>query len=215
MGKTEQTTTHVALMMVGLLLLAGCQNPADGKVEAQVSDPQPAQPRAAASAEGATFVITDASTIGFTGSKITGSHEGGFNVFEGSITLGEGGPTTSSVDIMIDMTSLWADDERLTGHLKSPDFFGVETYPTARFASSGISGSDAGFEMTGELELHGVTKQITFPATIEIGEGQITARAEFVIKRFDFKIEYPGKQDDLIRDEVVVRLDLVAVPQIG
>jgi len=204
-----------APLVVCLLLLAGCQNPADGKAEAQVSDPQPAAEQVAAIVEGATFAITDASTIGFTGSKVTGSHEGGFKDFEGSITLGEGGPTSAHVEVVIDTTSLWADDERLTGHLKSDDFFGVETHPTARFSSTQIVDSGSGFDMTGELELHGVTKQITFPATIEVAEGRITARAEFVLMRFDFGIEFPGKADDLIRDEVVVRLDLVAVSQAG
>ena len=216
MRKFEKTAMQTALLAVFLISLAGCANPADGKAEAQVSDPQPAAADpAAAPVEGATFTISDASKIGFTGSKVTGSHDGGFNAFEGSIVLGEGGPTASSVEVTIDTTSLWSDNDRLTGHLKSPDFFDVENFPTARFSSTSIAEAEGGYEMTGELELHGVTKQITFPATIEVGESQITAKAEFVIMRFDFGIEYPGKQDDLIRDEVVVRLDLVAVPQAG
>ena len=61
-------------------------------------------------------------------------------------------------------------------------------------------------------DLHGVTKSITFPATIEVGPEQVMARAEFAIKRFDFNIEYKGKADDLIRDDVVIKFDLVAMP---
>jgi polyisoprenoid-binding protein YceI len=163
-------------------------------------------------AQGTTFVITDASTIGFTGSKVTGSHEGGFKTFEGTITVGEGGPTVSSVEVTIDTTSLWADNERLTGHLRSPDFFGVETYPTAKFSSTAVSKQDEQYTITGNLELHGVTKSISFPASIRLEEGGVAVQAEFVIMRFDFGIEYPGKTDDLIRDEVVIQLDLRGVP---
>jgi len=193
-----------------LLLATACENPATGKPEAQVSEPGAAA--SPAEVAGREFVISDESTIGFTGSKITGSHDGGFNSFEGTIVLGEAGPAASKVDVVIDVTSLWSDDDRLTGHLKSPDFFDVETYPTARFSSSAIVPAAEGFDITGELELHGVTKQITFPATIQVEADRIPAQAEFFIQRFDFDIVYPGKPDDLIRDEVVIRLNLIATP---
>jgi polyisoprenoid-binding protein YceI len=94
----------------------------------------------------------------------------------------------------------------------SPDFFDVETYPTTTFNSTSIESATEGFTITGNLELHGVTKSISFPASIGVGEGQVTAEAEFFIKRNDFGIVYPGKPDDLIRDEVVIKLSLVAVP---
>ena len=66
--------------------------------------------------------------------------------------------------------------------------------------------------VTGNLDLHGVTKQISFPAAIEIDADEIRASSEFAIKRFDFDIVYPGKAEDLIRDDVLVKLNLVAAP---
>jgi len=196
------------IVSCALLLSTACENPATGKPEAQVSEPDAAAVPAAV--EGREFVISGESTIGFVGSKITGSHDGGFNSFEGTIVLAEEGPAASKVEFIIDATSLWADDDRLTGHLKSPDFFDVESFSTARFTSTAIVPSAEGFDVTGELELHGVTKQITFPATIQVEPDRITVEAEFFIQRFDFDIVYPGKPDDLIRDEVVIRLNLVA-----
>ena len=192
-----------------LLLSTACENPATGKPEAQVSEP----PAGAApvAVEGRQLVISPESTIDFVGSKVTGSHDGGFKSFEGTITLGEGGPTESKVEVVIDANSLWSDDERLTGHLKSPDFLEVETHPTARCTSTAIAAAAEGFEITGELELHGVTKQVVFPATIQVEPDRVTAQAEFFIQRFDFDIVYPGKPDDLIRDEVVIRLNLIAM----
>jgi len=194
-------------------LAAACANPADDKVEAVVTEVQEAQQEARAedsTAAGVRLEFTGDSTIRFVGSKITGKHDGGFNAFEGGIVLVNQDPTASRVEVLIDATSLWADNDRLTGHLKSADFFDVENFPTARFESTSITATAGGHEVTGELELRGITKQITFPATIEVQGDRVTASAEFFIKRFDFGIVYPGKPDDLIRDEVVIRLDLTA-----
>jgi polyisoprenoid-binding protein YceI len=65
-------------------------------------------------------------------------------------------------------------------------------------------------EMTGNLTLHGVTKSITFKPTVSISDSVVTLKAEFDVMRFDFGIVYKGKADDLIRDEVVIKLDVKA-----
>jgi polyisoprenoid-binding protein YceI len=201
------------IVLICLLLLAflGCADPAKDKPQAAVDEPAP-EPVAAAQEETQRYVLGEGSSIGFVGSKVTGSHEGGFHDFEGEVLVTGDDPTRSTVNITIDATSLWADNERLTGHLQSPDFFEVETYPTATFKSTAIAAVGDGYTMTGNLTLHGVTKSIAFPAAITIEEGQVTAQAEFAIKRFEFGLEYPGKVDDLIRDDVVIKLDVVALP---
>jgi polyisoprenoid-binding protein YceI len=203
-------------MLAGLplliaLLAFGCANPADGKHEATVDE---ADPVPVANEAGTPYAIDTAqSALGFVGSKITGSHEGGFNEFEGTIEVVDGEATRSSVKVRIDTTSLWADDDRLAKHLKSADFFDVENMPEATFESTSIEGQVQGdYMVTGNLTLHGVTKSISFPAEIQIAPDRVTAQAEFFIKRFDFGIVYPGKPDDLIRDEVVIQFDLVALP---
>lgn len=197
----------VLLLLMVLVGLGGCSNPADDAAPATVAEPELVSPD---QAEGVIYVIGEGSTVGFTGSKITGSHDGGFNSFSGEIVLVDGDPAVSRVEIAIDTTSLWTDTEKLTAHLKSPDFFDVETYPTAKFVSTGIAASVEGYEITGNLNLHGVEKQITFPAAIELADGVVRATAEFFVMRFDFGIVYPGRPDDLIRDEVVIRLDITA-----
>jgi polyisoprenoid-binding protein YceI len=194
---------------LALLALVGCADPTKDKPKAVVDEP-------VAEAEGPTaarnFVLAEGSSLGFVGSKVTGSHEGGFNSFEGRIALVDGDPLKSSVEIEIDATSLWADDDRLTGHLKSADFFDVETHPTAAFKSTEITADGEGFRMTGNLSLHGITKSISFPASIDVTGDRVTAAAEFAIKRFDFDIVYPGRTDDLIRDDVLIKLNLIALP---
>lgn len=197
---------------VFLTVLLGCANPASNKPEAVVEEATDAIP---AATEGRRFVIAEGSSIGFTGSKVTGSHDGGFHKFNGEIVLVDGRAEASRVSVTIDTTSLWADNDRLAGHLKSPDFFDVASHPQATFESTAIEATQTGYSVTGNLDLHGVMRSITFPATIEIGDGEIGAEAEFFIRRFDFDISYAGAADDLIRDEVVIRLQLVAVEEAG
>jgi len=210
MNRHHRSLIYAGLPLLLALLVFGCANPADDKPEAAVGD---AEPVPAATEAGLPYAVDTAqSTLGFVGSKITGSHEGGFNEFEGTIEVVNGDPTASSVKVLIDATSMWSDDERLTKHLKSPDFFDVENLPEASFESTAIAAGDAGYTITGNLTLHGVTKSISFPAQIEIAPDRVTAQAEFFVKRFDFDIVYPGKPDDLIRDEVVIKFDLVALP---
>ena len=78
------------------------------------------------------FVIGEGSTIGFVGSKVTGSHDGGFKTpSKARITLAGGDPDSGERRTMTIDTHLSVVGQRasLTGHLKSADFFEVETYP--------------------------------------------------------------------------------------
>ncbi len=208
----NMTRTSFATLAAGLLILgsAACSNPADSVPAADVSDatttPAPVE------TSGQTFTIGEGSAIMFIGSKITGQHEGGFRGFTGEINLVDRDPAKSQVNISIDTTTLWADNEKLAGHLMSPDFFDVANFPTATFTSTEIVPEGDGYKVTGTLDLHGVTRTISFPAGITVSPDGVSVNAEFSIMRFDFDIIYPGKTDDLIRDEVVIKLDLAAVP---
>ena len=90
----------------------------------------------------------------------------------------------------------------------------VEKFPKATFNSTKIvhdaSGSADAYTVTGNFDLHGVKKAITFPATIQVSQDDVTVKSEFTINRKDFGIMYAGKADDLVRDGVVIRLDIKA-----
>ncbi len=191
------------------LAAAGCADPAADAPDAVVEEPAAAPAPAAEEPVAAdVYGLSEDSTIGFVGSKVTGSHEGGFKSFTGTVSVAGGMAEGSSVEVTIDATSLWADNDKLAGHLKSADFFDVEAHPTASFNSTGIAAGEGGYTLTGNLDLHGVTKQISFPASIEISDAGFSAKAEFSINRMDFGIAYAGKADDLIREEVLIKLDL-------
>jgi polyisoprenoid-binding protein YceI len=164
-------------------------------------------PTGANPAPTATALVIDPSNskVQFVGAKVTRSHGGGFTDFAGKVELAE--PTESShVEITIQTASLYADEEKLAKHLKSPDFFDVDDFPTATFRSTEIKKRADDYQVTGDLTLHGVTKRVSFPATIQVSDGAVKASSEFSINRHDFGISYPGMKDDLIRDLVVIKL---------
>ena len=161
-------------------------------------------------------VIKEKSKIEFVGAKVTRDHDGRFNNFDGWIEYAGGRPSRIAFDI--DMNDIWTDDEKLTGHLKSPDFFDVAKYPKATFVSTSLTDAPAGSPagtthiLKGNLNLHGVEKEVTIPvATQQSAEG-VRATSEFTINRHDWGISYKGMADDLIKDNVLIKLDLMFPP---
>jgi polyisoprenoid-binding protein YceI len=206
-------TRWIGAVALGGLVLACNNDPAKDKAKAQVSEP--ATTAAAAPLAGATvyrFSQAD-SKLSFVGAKITGKHDGSFGGFTGNVQVVGNDPTKSVVTVDIDMATVAVDQPKLTAHLKTPDFFDVEKFPKARFTSTAIKpGGENGatHTVTGNLELHGVTKAITFPATIKVSSDRVDTDAEFAIDRKDFGIVFPGKPDDLIKDQVLIRLSVHA-----
>lgn len=215
----KYTLPLFALPLLGLGL-AGCADPVGDAPRAEVKAAEApsadAKPAAQPAAAGKAFAFSqEGSKIEFVGAKVTGKHDGGFNTFSGAITVPDGKVEQARVDVTIDMKSVWSDVEKLTGHLKSPDFFDVENIPTAKFVSKSVTapGADGTSTVTGDLTLHGVTKTISFPAKIAVTGDTATATAEFGINRKDFGIVYPGMPDDLIKDEVLLKLNVAAKAQ--
>ncbi len=202
----------VVLALAAPLLFVACENPADKTATAAVSEPVEKLPESPE--VGTKYVFTPSSEVLFVGSKVTGKHDGGFKTFSGYFTVRDGAPVGSDHKVVIDMNSVFSDDEKLTAHLKSADFFEVETYPESVFEVTGVTRNDNGnYSLSGNFKLHGVTKNITFPATVTQDGETVRIDAEFDINRKDFGIVYAGKADDLIRDEVVIKLKLEAQPE--
>lgn len=195
-------------------LLSACANPADNKSKALVSNTNTTQSTPAArQTKGEAVVITpENSKVEFTGSKVTGKHDGGFKTFTGNIDLVNGKPEESQVSFEIEMNSVFTDAEGLTKHLQTGDFFEVAKFPKSSFTSSKIAADAAkgagNYTITGDLTMRGVSKSITFPAKISVDADKVGIESEFSINRKDFGIVYTGKADDLIRDEVLLKLNL-------
>jgi polyisoprenoid-binding protein YceI len=206
----------VLLLGLAAAALPACKDPTADKPKATVTDSTASQPGTTTAAAAGTKTLTispDTSKIAFTGSKVTGHHDGSFAKFTGKVDLVPGKLETSRVSIEIDMASVTTDTDQLTGHLKTADFFDVAKFPKATFVSKEIhAGGAAGATHTivGDLTLHGVTKSVSFPANVTVNGATFKATSEFSINRKDFGLVYPGKPDDLIRDDVLLKLTIDA-----
>jgi len=119
---------------------------------------------------------------------------GRFNKVEGSYSLNTDKPGRSTVSIQIDAASMDTNSQQRDDHIKSQDFLNTTQYPTILFDSSKITAvkkKKNTFKVTGDLEFHGVTKSVTFEATL-VGEantrmGQRSGfEGELIIQRSDF-----------------------------
>jgi polyisoprenoid-binding protein YceI len=131
---------------------------------------------------------------------------GGFAKFTGKAEVDAAAKTLKSVIVDIDTTSLFTEIDKLTNHLKSADFFEVRQHPTAKFVSTKIApGTGGQATITGKLTLHGVTKEISFPATIAVSDSGLSLQSKFSIDRTQFGMDYgQGKVENKVDLTVVV-----------
>lgn len=146
-------------------------------------------------AQSTTWTIDPAhSSVNFTIRHMGVSNvHGSLGGVKGTIQFNDKDVTKSSVDATIDATSVSTGVEARDKHLKSPDFFEVDKYPTLTFKSTSLTKNGDKLQLTGDLTLHGVTKPITFeldgpapPQTGKDGKTRSGFSAEGTLKRSDF-----------------------------
>jgi len=174
------------------------------------------------------FVVdTQASTLHWVGKKVTGQHSGTVGVSSGELTA-EGKAITSgkfSIDLAaIKVTDITDTDSKakLTGHLKSDDFFATEKYPKADFVlSSATPSTEGNYLVKGKLTIKGITNDIEFPAAITVGEKQLVATAKILVDRTKYDIKFRSTNffenlgDKAIDNNFELDLKLVANQQKG
>lgn len=170
--------------------------------------------------ESVTYTVDpSASTVQWTGAKLTEvTHVGTIGIKEGSLSATNG--VLTSGNFVIDMKTIKEinnDDAKsvakLVGHLSSPDFFNVDSFPTTSFAIVEVVGNT----IKGNLSIKGITKMIEIPATIEMTETGLTATSQFIINRNDWGITWGSAaqpiaflKDNLIKEDIAFDIKLVA-----
>ncbi|HOQ22355.1 MAG TPA: YceI family protein [Microbacterium sp.] len=126
-------------------------------------------------------------------------------------------PLEATVTASVDATSIDTNDENRDTHLRSADFFDVETYPTIDFVSTGVRYEKGDFLVDGDLTMHGVTKPVTFTlefggfGTDPYGNYKAGATATTVINREDFGLTWNAALETggvLVGKDVTITLDL-------
>jgi len=140
---------------------------------------------------------------------------GRFDDFSGNFTIDTSDPSKSAFSLTIKAESIDTNNSKRDDHLKSPDFFNAKQFPTISFKSTSVKPINGGYEVTGDLTLHGQTKPMTFALT----GGKMTefppkvSRTGFsvpqiVVKRSDFGV---GKPMPVLGDEVYVSISFEGV----
>lgn len=156
------------------------------------------------------------SSVKWLGKKVTGEHFGTINVKEGALDV-NGGKVTGG-KVVIDMNSIVSTDVKdagmngkLVGHLKSDDFFGVATFPTAELVITKVEGNN----FFGNLTIKGTTNPVSFTAT-SAKDGKATVyTGTMTIDRSKYNVKYGSKSffeglgDKVIYDEFTLDFSLV------
>ena len=145
---------------------------------------------------------------------------GRFVDFAGTIEFDEGNPRDLRVHVVIQAASIDTAEADRDTHLRSADFFEVDTYPAIAFTSTSVTprGGQA-YDVTGELTIHGVTKPVTLPASFlgtakdPWGNDRAGFEAELTLNRKDFGLQWNAALETggfLVGDEVKVLLSIQA-----
>jgi polyisoprenoid-binding protein YceI len=211
------------LSFASLLFIAACNDAPKGD-SATITDKQ-----TAANAEGTTYMVdTAASRIRFTGHGVGKNHPGTFKLSTGQVTV-KGNEITSG-DFVINIKSMDLEqkggmfDTKLHPHLLSGDFFDADKFGTAKFEITKVEPYNPGnadtsivqganFSISGNFTLKDVTRNITFPAKIDLDDNMLKAKANFDIDRTQWRMNYGNDKtlgDKFISEKVNIGLDLQA-----
>jgi polyisoprenoid-binding protein YceI len=145
--------------------------------------------------------------------------KGEFKGLSGNLKLDSADPAKSSVAVSFDTATVNTGDAQRDAHLKSPDFFDVEKFPTLTFKSSRVSKSkDGALKLAGDLTIHGVTRNVVLdveepsaPAKDPWGNTRIGFSATTRVNRKDFGLTWNASLETggiLVGEEVAISLDV-------
>lgn len=216
----------VLLALFVLAFLPSCSNTPKGD-NAAIGDKEKA-----ATATGQTFTVdTAASRIHFVGNGVGKNHPGKFKLSAGTVSVS--GNQVTGGQFLIDIKSMEMEQkeapiqQKLRPHLLSGDFFDADKFGTAKFEITKVEpykpGSQdasivegANFNVSGNLTLKEDTKNITFPARIDLDGNMLKAKANFNIDRTQWRMNYGNDKtlgDKFISETVNIEMDLQAKAQ--
>jgi polyisoprenoid-binding protein YceI len=221
--KTTQKISAPLALLFSAFLWQSCSDAPRGD-NATITDKQQA-----ANATGQTFVVdTTASKMRFTGHGVGKNHKGTLRLSSGEVAIAN--KQLTGGNFIINIRSLDLDekggifDEKLRPHLMSGDFFDAEKFGSAKFVITDVkpyqsNGTDtsivegANFTVSGNFTLKDVTKNITFPARIDLDDNTLKAKGNFDIDRRQWNMNFGNDKtlgDKFISEKVNIELDLEA-----
>lgn len=149
-------------------------------------------------------------------SKVRGS----FERYQGSVAFDEANPEASQVSVQIETASIQTHEAKRDAHLRSPDFFDVEKFPSLTFESTKVAKGGQGYLVTGKLSLHGVSKDVVLDVEM-LGKGKdpwgqerIAFQGKASLNRKDFGLNWNQALEAggvLVGEKIDIELDVEAI----
>ena len=145
---------------------------------------------------------------------------GQFGAFEGTARIDEANPSASKVDLTIQVASVDTGSADRDGHLKSGDFFDVETYPTITFTSTEVKRDGDDWEITGDLTIKDVTKAVTIEfeqtgsAVDPFGNTRVGFEGDVTVNRKDWGLTWNAALETggvLVSEKIKLEFDVSAI----
>lgn len=213
--------TRLAIVLIALMAFACAESPKSDNAE--VADAKEVNKVE----EAVSYTVSDESHVTWIGTKLNGQHNGTIAISEGAIEVKEGDIVGANITIdlnQIDVLDLEGEyEDKLVGHLQSPDFFMTDSFPTATFELTSVAAytadstttegddesdlkvQDPTHTLTGNLTMRGTTKSISFPAKVSTEGDAVTAVANFNIDRTQWGVSYNADSGvgDIAKDKVI------------
>ena len=140
------------------------------------------------------------------GLSVTGTLKG----LQGKIIFDPANPPAASFNVTVDVATINTGNGARDKHLKKEDYFDEANHPKITFISSKVTGKAGTYTVVGQLNIKGISKQITFPFTATAGKNSYQFAGQFTINRRDFKV---GGSSWVLSDELTVTLNISAINQ--
>ena len=215
----------LGLMFAGGLMWTACGSGSDAPTT-KASEPE--APKAPAPTSAVFTVDAGQSSLGWRGWKAAYDHKGTVMIQSGELSV-EGANITGG-NFVVDMSTIIENGDgtfgdatkaqELAGHLKSEDFFDATKFPNSKFeitevmAKAGEGGTT--HMVKGNMTIKATTKNISFPATIQVQGDKVMAKANFKVNRADFDVRYGSGTffdnlgDKVISDDIEFDVNLIA-----
>jgi len=151
--------------------------------------------------ESLSWKISDDYSIKFSGTEV----EGIFKDLKGNIAFDENDLPGSNVSFVIAVSSINTGNGTKNKHAVSDNWFDADAYPTIKFDSKQFAKSTSGYQVTGNMEIHGITKEMTIPFVFVSN----TFKSKFSVNRLDFNVGTMEGMSKKVSNEIMLE---VAIP---
>jgi len=141
------------------------------------------------------------------------STSGTFTGLKGTVSFSPDDLANSKITAEVDVNTIETGNKTKNGHVKNEDWLNAAKFPVIKFTSTSFQKEADGYSVKGNLELHGVTKEINVPFKYIEAGNKGTFSGSFKINRSDYGVKGSGMKASFVGEEVEITFDIPTVKQ--